>query len=241
MNYVIRFWAGLIGFVFALSATLITAFMGLLSSAILFVCALACTPAFYFFPNATDIIEQATQIVTSPLRFAGSTINSVWSQFWSVVTGNARLSDDDGPARVTALTTMLLAFSAACFVGVAVAPVSNHITILGYIFASLIAVLVWAAAAIRLSSNSDDVIRISACVIAAAVTAAVISSIAISSFPLKPLALILAIVVLSFLSVISLAAVWDETEGNSKSNPNYESPDPYARRAPSGRSPRRSI
>ena len=225
VKYVIRFWTALIGLVFALSATIITASLGLVFSTILFVCALACTPIFYFFPNATDIIEQATQIVTSPLHFAGSTINAVWSQLWDVVTGQARTSDASDAARVTALTAMLLALSASCFIAVAIAPLSNYLATLGYIFASLIVVIVWAAAAIRLSHNSLEVIRVSAVVITVAVYATVITAIAISNFALQTLALTLAVVVLLLLAAISLGFVWDQTQESEKQSrpPRYSS------------------
>lgn len=216
MKYIIRFWATLIGLIFALSATIITATLGLAFSIILFVCALACTPIFYFFPNATDIIEQATHIVTSPLQFAGSTISAVWSQLLNVVTGRARTSNANEAARVTASTAMLLAFSAACFVAVAISPLSNYLTIVGYIVASLIVVVVWAAAAIRFSHGSRDVIRISAICITLATCAATLTIIVVSS--LKSWTFALAFVVLLFLSAISLVSVWEDTNQSQKPN-----------------------
>jgi len=106
---------------------------------------------------------------------------------------------------------MVLALSASCFIGVTIAPISSYLRTIGYITASLIVVIVWAAAAIRFSHNSHYVIRVSAVIITMAVYATGIIIIAISSFGLKNLALGLDSVVLLLLTIMSLIVVWDET------------------------------
>lgn len=232
MTYVIRFWAALIGLIYALIASIITASVGLVFSIILLVCALVCSLAFFFFPNASDIVEQTTHIATSPLRFADSTIRAVWSQLLDMITGRARTSEAKDTAQITASTAMLLAFSAACFLGVAIAPISNYLTVVGYIIASLIVVVVWAVAAIRLSQRSPDVIRISAVVITLSTGVATITIIAISSFAFKSLTLALVSFGLVCLSAISLAAVWDQTGQSKKS----DRPEPESAFGPSSRS-----
>jgi hypothetical protein len=210
--YVMRVWAGLIAFVFVLVASAMTLIVAFVSTAVLFVCALVATPFLFFTRNAGTALELITHIVVSPLRFGGETLNDLWSQFWSIVTGRSASREPNNATSLTARLALLLAFSASCLTGIALSPLHGRWEALAFTLTGFVLVTICSAAAM-VGWDNDYIARLGTIVILIAFSAAgIVTTILVRLSPnVSKYTFLGEVFGLILIWIVVIASVWDAT------------------------------